>query len=223
MHYYKFNIGDYQSHTKHLSPIEDICYRRLLDFYYLHEQPIPKDLTKVAKLLLLKEYEKEIGLVLSEFFVKSKAGWINPRADEEIQQYQGFKQSGKDGAAKRWAKAPYSPPIDTLIANNNQETQNNKQEIYIEILNYLNKKAKRNYRPVKVNLDLIKARLDEGYTKDDIIKVIDAKCASWLSDNKMKEYLRPETLFNRTKLAQYTGEGDNSSSNDWLKGLRISE
>lgn len=206
MHYYRFNIGDYQSHTKHLSPIEDICYRRLLDFYYLHEQPIPKDLNKVSRLLLLQDYKKEIELILVEFFVKTKNGWINPRADEEIQQYQGFKKSGKDGANKRWAKAPYSPPNETLIANNNQETSNNKQELYIEILEYLNKKSGRSYRPVKANLDLIKARLDEGYSKEDIIKVIDAKCLAWLGDSKMKPYLRPETLFNRTKLAQYTGE-----------------
>lgn len=206
MHYYRFNIGDYQSHTKHLSPIEDICYRRLLDFYYLHEQPIPKDLVKISRLLLLQDYKKEIELILVEFFVKTKEGWINPRADEEIQQYQGFKKSGSDGAAKRWAKAPYTPPTQTLIANNNQETINNKQEIYKDILDYLNKKSGKNYRPVKVNLDLIKARLEEGYTKDDILKVIDEKCKAWVNDEKMKPYLRPETLFNRTKLAQYSGE-----------------
>lgn len=28
MHYYNFHIGDYASHTRHLSPIEDIAYRR---------------------------------------------------------------------------------------------------------------------------------------------------------------------------------------------------
>jgi len=31
MHYYQFNIGDYSSHTRHLSLIEDAIYRRLLD------------------------------------------------------------------------------------------------------------------------------------------------------------------------------------------------
>ena len=39
MHYYSFNIGDYASHTRHLTAIEDLAYRRLLDLYYLHEQP----------------------------------------------------------------------------------------------------------------------------------------------------------------------------------------
>jgi len=35
MHYYQFNIGDYASHTRHLSDLEDLAYRRLLDAYYL--------------------------------------------------------------------------------------------------------------------------------------------------------------------------------------------
>ena len=39
MHFYSFNIGDYASHTRHLTPMEDLAYRRLLDIYYLHEQP----------------------------------------------------------------------------------------------------------------------------------------------------------------------------------------
>lgn len=106
MHYYQFNIGDYASHTKHLSLTEDICYRRLLDFYYLHEQPIINDLAKVTRLLCLnKEYLTDVEQVLNEFFKLSDDGWINERADKEIKQYQSFKTAGAAGAAKRWAKA----------------------------------------------------------------------------------------------------------------------
>jgi hypothetical protein len=39
MHFYQFHIGDYKSHTHHLSLIEDLAFR-LLDHYYLHEAPI---------------------------------------------------------------------------------------------------------------------------------------------------------------------------------------
>jgi uncharacterized protein YdaU (DUF1376 family) len=115
MHYYQFNIGDYLSHTKHLSPIEDICYRRLLDFYYLHEQPIPNDISKVTRLLCLnKEYIPDVEQVLNEFFMLSNNGWINERADKEIKQYQSFKTAGAAGAAKRWAKAGDSDVIGGL-------------------------------------------------------------------------------------------------------------
>lgn len=123
MHYYQFNIGDYGSHTKHLTPCEDICYRRLLDFYYLHEAPIPHDLVKITRLLCLnKEYISDVETVLNEFFIFTEDGWINERADKEIKQYQSFKTAGAAGAAKRWATVnntppntpPKQPPIPTI-------------------------------------------------------------------------------------------------------------
>lgn len=114
MHYYQFNIGDYYSHTKHLSPIEDICYRRLLDYYYLHEKPLTSDIAKLARLLMLNEYHLELMTVLDEFFVVAAEGFINPRADKEIEQYQSFSEAGKRGAAKRWSKAGDSEVIGGL-------------------------------------------------------------------------------------------------------------
>ena len=68
MHYYQFHIGDYATHTRHLTPIEDIAYRRLLDIYYLHERPLSDCLTTVARQINMREYEAEVGLVLTEFF-----------------------------------------------------------------------------------------------------------------------------------------------------------
>lgn len=75
-----------------------------------------------------------------------------------------------------------------------------------ELLSFLNQKTGRNYQPVKANLDIIKARLKEGYTPTDLRKVIAKKYREWSPDEKMSEYLRPATLFNRTKCAQYVGE-----------------
>lgn len=75
-----------------------------------------------------------------------------------------------------------------------------------EILDFLNTKTGRAYRAVPANLDLIKARLREGYTPTDLRQVIAKKCREWAGDEKMAEYLRPETLFGRTKMAQYSGE-----------------
>lgn len=125
MHYYQFNIGDYLSHTRHLTPIEDICYRRSLDYYYLHEKPLPLDINYLARVLMLSEYGKQLAVVLNEFFENTENGYINSRADKEIQQYQGFAEAGKRGAAKRWSKdansPPNSPPNPPPIANNNHK------------------------------------------------------------------------------------------------------
>ena len=105
MYYYKFHISDYKSHTSHLTPIEDICYRRLLDWYFLHEKTIPNEIIIVARFLGLSEYSTSVEQVLNEFFTKTKSGWINKRADEEIHLYKTQKSSastaGKISADKR--------------------------------------------------------------------------------------------------------------------------
>jgi uncharacterized phage protein (TIGR02220 family) len=75
-----------------------------------------------------------------------------------------------------------------------------------QILAFLNYKAHRNYQPSATNLDLIRARLQEGATVDQCRAVIGRKTAKWKGDAKMEEFLRPATLFNRTKFAQYLGE-----------------
>ena len=82
MHYYQFHIGDYKSHTHHLSLMEDLAFRRLLDHYYLHQQPIKQ--RDIARLIGMRDYEQEVLTVLDEFFVSTEDGYINPRADKEI-------------------------------------------------------------------------------------------------------------------------------------------
>ena len=130
MHFYQFHIGDYKSHTHHLSPMEDLAFRRLLDHYYLHEVPIKQ--RDIARQIGLRDFEQEVLTVLDEFFVSTENGFINPRADEEINKYRKFSEDGKKGAAKRWHKdgngEANSPPNATPIATNNQEpiTNNHK-------------------------------------------------------------------------------------------------
>jgi uncharacterized protein YdaU (DUF1376 family) len=119
MHYYYFHIGDYVTHTKHLTLLEDLAFRRLLDHYYLHEQPIRQ--REIARQIGMREYEQEVLSVLEEFFVSTEAGYINPRADKEIAKYNDFSEAGKRGAAKRWLKGGDSPPNAGPIATNNHK------------------------------------------------------------------------------------------------------
>lgn len=123
MHYYQFNISDYQSHTKHLTPIEDICYRRLLDWQYMHEKPISTDIVAVCRLLMLRDYSTDVEQVLNEFFILTDDGWVNSRAFEEIEQYidksRKASEAGKASAAKRLSNKPST--------NNQQHTLNSEQ------------------------------------------------------------------------------------------------
>lgn len=76
----------------------------------------------------------------------------------------------------------------------------------LEVLGFLNEKTRRNYQPVPANVDMIVARLRQGATVGDCRAVIAKKCREWAADEKMAQYLRPATLFNATKFAQYQGE-----------------
>jgi len=123
MHYYQFHIGDYKSHTHHLSLMEDLAYRRLLDFYFLHEQPIKH--RDIARQIGMREHEEDVMTVLNEFFISTEDGFVSPRADKEIKQYKEFAEAGKRGAAKRWGTPPngeaISPPNATPIATINHK------------------------------------------------------------------------------------------------------
>ena len=130
MHFYSFNIGDYISHTKHLSDMEDLAYRRLLDLYYLHERTLNEDVSIVARKINMRDNVPEVKVVLEEFFILEVGkGWTNPRADEEIKKYQSKVQSAIR-AGKASALARSNARSTTVQLNNKQETLNNKQETY---------------------------------------------------------------------------------------------
>lgn len=104
MHYYQFNIGDYKSHTEHLSEMEDLTYRRLLDWYYLHETPIPLDLSETARQIRMRSHSDCIALVLQEYFERTENGWIHHRANAEILKAGDKSQKASESAKARWKK-----------------------------------------------------------------------------------------------------------------------
>ncbi len=104
MHYFKFNIGDYASHTRHLSPIEDIAYRRLLDLAYTSEKPITSDLRELSRLINMRDYQTEIQDILNEFWEHVTEGWINNRVFKELESTGIKSESAARSAKMRWDK-----------------------------------------------------------------------------------------------------------------------
>ena len=89
-----------------------------------------------------------------------------------------------------------------------EEKQKSQKIPYEKIIDYLNRKTNSHYRPTsKATRRLIKARYNEGFTDIDFKTVIDKKCAEWLQDGNMVQYLRPETLFG-TKFEAYLNQPD---------------
>jgi uncharacterized protein YdaU (DUF1376 family) len=135
MHYYQFNIGDYKSHTEHLSEMEDLTYRRLLDWYYLHESPIPLDLTEIARQIRMRSHSDCIAIVLQEYFERTEDGWIHHRANKEIAKTGEKSEKASASAKARWNKAKDTNALPTQSESNathntlpiTQDTKHNKK------------------------------------------------------------------------------------------------
>lgn len=127
MHYYQFNIGDYTSHTSHLDPIEDIAYRRMLDWYYTHEKPLHLDVQEIARQIRMRDHAEAIRDVLREFFDRTEEGWVSERVEREIAHYKAkIEQASRAGKAS--AERRLNGRSTDVQPTNNQEpiTNNHK-------------------------------------------------------------------------------------------------
>ena len=108
--------------------------------------------------------------------------------------------------------------VDDTVDDNSRDntlSRNSTRVPYKEIIDYLNEKTGRHYKhTAKVNQRVIKARMNQGYTLEDFKAVLDKKSVGWKNDEKMKEFLRPETLFS-TKFDRYLNEDTKSDKKSW--------
>lgn len=96
---------------------------------------------------------------------------------------------------------PVEPPLHVRIP----ESSSNHRAEALELLQFLNAKANRSFRPVDSTLRPIIARLGSGVSVQDCKGVIARQVRLW-KDTEMVKYLRPETLFNATKFESYLGQ-----------------
>ena len=118
MHYYQFNIKDYKSHTGHLEPLEDLAYRRLLDWCYLHERPLPLDETEIARQIGMRSHTECIATVLCEFFTWTDEGYISERVQREIDAVNRKSESARTSAKARWNKSLDANALPTQSEGN---------------------------------------------------------------------------------------------------------
>lgn len=55
----------------------------------------------------------------------------------------------------------------------------------------------------KSTIEAVNLILSRGYSAEDILTVIDRKCAEWSNSDRMRQYLRPSTLLNPDKFDEY--------------------
>lgn len=125
------------------------------------------------------------------------------------------------------------PLLDGTLLNTQEHMTNNKkdsmsgnsdesfEENLKAIVDHLNAKVGSRYTTKNKQLrGYVHARLDEGFTVDDFFTVIDTKAAKWRDDPKMRDYLRPSTLFAPSHFEEYLNESPQTSildTVDWDK------
>ena len=154
-----------------------------------------------------------IQTVLREFFTITDHGWIQEKAFNEIDAYKEKSDKAKASAAARWSKTPIKPDANALRTdserNANHKPLTNKQEPltinqtntdFTDCLAHLKNVTGRAF---KVSTDL-SARLKD-YSASEIKQVIEYKAKEWMASD-MQKYLRPQTLFNKTKFEGYLND-----------------
>lgn len=133
------------------------------------------------------------------------------------------KSSPKNGTAKLTQNRVTEPSVLLTFNEPSVKRPSFPLEQQKEVIEYLNLKSGKNFALIETNTAFVKARLKEGYSLADLRSVIDHKCQEWKDDSKMNSYLRPATLFNKTKFSQYHGNIGSASGTGSIAGLSASE
>jgi uncharacterized protein YdaU (DUF1376 family) len=212
MHYYQFNIGDYQSHTSHLSETEDLAYRRMLDWCYLHEKPLQVDPEEISRLVRMRTHSESIAIVLQEFFVNQNEGWFSERVNKEIQHYRDkiekASKAGKASAQQRFN----GRSTDVQPTNNHKPRTKNQEPV----------KKEKIEAPAGVTPETWAAFVQQRKTKKAQITqlVLDgigrqAALASWTLEDALKEIV----VRNWTSFDAEWVKGKKAPSHNFMRGL----
>ena len=130
MNFFPFHVGDYAVHTRHLSLMEDLAYRRMLDLYYTTEKPLPCA-EQTARLIGMREHVAEVSAVLADFFVERDGVYVQSRCDAEIGKYHKKAESARNANQARWSSVERLKSDADQIPTKNQEprTKNHEPEI----------------------------------------------------------------------------------------------
>ena len=143
MNYYPRHIGDYIGATAHLSMLEDGAYTRLMDWYYLDEQPIPNDPRAIYRRCRAQSPEEReaVDVILHEYFCldEDANAFRHSRIDEELRTYRDKSAKASAAANKRWnadaskkhanaSKLDANASSGHCVRNANQEPIANSQE-----------------------------------------------------------------------------------------------
>lgn len=144
----------------------------------------------------LSEREKKVFINLKRPLTKSKEQ-SKRRTKQKPNENQN--ETGKETKTKPKGYPKENTSNDVYVnVHDNVHLENKgygEKKPFKEIIDYLNQKANTHFKyNSKATQSKINARLNEGYSLDDFIAVIDKKCDEW-KGTEFEQHLCPETLF----------------------------
>lgn len=145
----------------------------------------------------------------SKFKIDDNGLWYNETLESESDKRRKFVESrtlnGSKGGRPKDTGKPNEEPNEKLVVN---------LPVIVNVIKDLNIILNTKYsEKSKKTISLINARIEEGFTQADFKTVVEFKFKQWGQDLKMKEYLRPETLFGN-KFESYLQSTKITSSNN---------
>lgn len=109
MNYVQFHIGDWESGTRLLKPLEKGIYIDLLMLYYSSERPLIRTNFERITRGYTAEEKEAFDYVISSFFEEREDGFHNTRCDEEIRKAAEKSEKARKSIQARWNKAAKAP------------------------------------------------------------------------------------------------------------------
>lgn len=196
-------LAESVSHDGDLRFSDDIAYdnQMLAGITNTDISIVEKAMALFQKLKLVEVKEDEtITMTEVAEMTGSETDWAKKKRDyrERHPEDNVHKKSGQE--EDKVGQSPIRDKRQEIRDKNNKDILC--REKADEVIAYLNNKLGSRYR----SRDLIKARLNEGYSVEDFKTVIDKKYKQWHDDPKMCPYLRPETLFCKSHFESYLNE-----------------
>lgn len=181
----------------------DCAHFRLILTYYALGRPMRDNIEEIRRIakLDLTDYVRVKGELERLGWYVEAGEWRHKRIEkvlESIKKKELSEVQEKDAKRQQTAAARAAASVTRSVT-----------EAATDLLHYLNEKSGRNFRETDTNLGFICARLrEDGVDAIGIKKMVDRQISLWKGDAVMSEYLRPETLFNKTKFDSYYAAKD---------------
>ncbi len=195
------NLTKFQ-HYKHRNPPWIKLYREFWTDYTLRSLSVNARLLFIGLTSLAMELENKIPN--DERYLSDRLGFKIVEKDiyNLISSNLILSNLHVQVASNPLAECLQDASIDTNTLINGRDYQSEAREI----LEFLNLKTGKQYRMGEINLGFIEARLKSGVDVQTCKSLIARKVRDWTPKPEMVGYLRPETLFNKTKFETYLAE-----------------